>query len=984
MRSRTVLLLSLFIAALTGLLFYTSQNQRISTQKQNRQTPSKVSSETPTQISNPCAKNTIKDKKHSPIISQIPNSEKADLLFEQGKEQRNTYQYNDALITFEEALKLYQKEQNFDKEALTLGTIGTVYHNKACYKTAIDYHEKRLGIANKVKDSKKEKAAAFSGLGDAYYVMGSYPKARDYYKKSWDAADEKDGKARAIALGGLGSVYLSLGNYPQAINHHMERLKLIDKILEKNQELTKEERKELFKLRGAALGSLGNAHHMQASYEETKMDRQKSYEKAMKYYEDHLKTATAKDNEDKPGEAIALGELASAYHSRWKRNGFKKDSSSNQTINCYEVPSKNDSDLRQAIDCYDKRLHIAQKIINDSRLVASTYGGLGGIYYSIGNRKPSKENYIADLKYSEENYVKAINFTTEYLTTSERITDGPGIGSALNLLGVSYFQISNIFKKQGKWLEENGQATEAKQKIIKSQENLDTAIQHLKDAISARESLREGLTETEKVFIFDTQQTTYLNLQQVYISNEKHELALEVAERGRARAFVDVLAEQLKTNREESAILNIQDIKRIAQEQQATLVIYSNITKQNSLIDHSHRLYIWVVKPNQEKVDFEKVNLEDWEEKLNKFRNELPEGDRPVPGILGGSMPRAYLRSSKKEKDKSPSNKIITQEEVNKVLATYYQILIEPNNNIVLPTENEKVIFVPQGSLFQIPFAALYDSKAKKYLIEKHPILTTPSIQALDIIRKRQQNRESNRKTLEKKDWLILGVKNAKPDQFCSNSEKLSLTELEGAEKEAEDISVLFDISPTLGVQEKTETAVKQKMLQARMIHLATHGLLDSCQKEVKEDAEIPGSIALNASGNDDGWLTASEISQMKLQAELIVLSACDTALGRLTADGVIGLSRSAISAGASSAIVSLWSVDDYSTAFLMTEFYRQLKEQSKSGKLDKAEALRQAMLNTKNYVDKDTKKKIYSEPYQWSAFTLVGEATTQLEKRQQ
>jgi CHAT domain-containing protein len=122
----------------------------------------------------------------------------------------------------------------------------------------------------------------------------------------------------------------------------------------------------------------------------------------------------------------------------------------------------------------------------------------------------------------------------------------------------------------------------------------------------------------------------------------------------------------------------------------------------------------------------------------------------------------------------------------------------------------------------------------------------------------------------------------------------------------------------------------------------------------------------------------------MKLQAELIVLSACDTALGRLTADGVIGLSRSAIAAGASSAIVSLWNVDDYSTAFLMTEFYRQLKEQSKSGKLDKAEALRQAMLNTKNYVDKDTKKKIYSEPYQWSAFTLVGEATTQLEKRQQ
>jgi len=980
MRSKTVFLLSLFIAALTGLLFYTSQNQRIFTQKQNRQTPSKVSSETPTQISNPCAKNTIKNKSHSPIISQIPNSEKADLLFEQGKEQRNNYKYDDALITFEEALKLYQKEQNFDKEALTLGTIGTVYHNKACYKTAIDYHEKRLDIAtNKIKDSKKEKAAAFSSLGDAYYVMGNYRKARESYEKAKRLAHPgKDDRELAIALGGLGSVYLSLGNYSESINLHRQRLEIIDKILKKNQELTKEERKELFKLRGAALGSLGNAHHMQASYEETEMDMQKSYDIAMDYFKKHLETATNKDNEDKPGEAIALGELASAYHSRWKRNGFKKDSGSNQAINCYKVPLKNDSDLGQAIDCYHKRLDIAQNI-NNRRLVASTHGGLGGIYYSIGNLKPSKENYIADLKYSQENYDKAIIFTTEYLTTSINIQDRPGIGNALNSLGVSYFQISNIFKKQGKWLEEIGQATEAKQKIIKSQENLDTAIQHLKDAISARESLREGLTETEKIFIFDTLQTTYLNLQQVYISNEKHELALEVAERGRARAFVDVLAEQLKTNREESAILNIQDIKRIAQEQQATLVIYSNITKENSLIDHSHRLYIWVVKPNQEKVDFEKVNLENWEEKLNKFRNELPEGDRPVSGILGGPIARAYLRSYKKEKDKTPSKKIMTQEEVNKVLATYYQILIEPTN-VSLLAENKKVIFVPQGSLFQIPFAALYDSKAKKYLIEKHPILTTPSIQALDIIRQRQQNRESNRKTLEKKDWLILGVKNAKPDKFCSNSEKLSLTELEGAEKEAKDISVLFDISPTLGVQEKTETAVRQKMLQARMIHLAAHGLLDYCEKE----GEVPGAIALNASGNDDGWLTASEISQMKLQAELIVLSACDTALGRLTGDGVIGLSRSALAAGSSSAIVSLWNVDDYSTAFLMTEFYRQLKEQSKSGKLDKAEALRQAMLNTKNYVDKDTKKKIYSEPYQWSAFTLVGEATTQLEKRQQ
>jgi CHAT domain-containing protein len=99
----------------------------------------------------------------------------------------------------------------------------------------------------------------------------------------------------------------------------------------------------------------------------------------------------------------------------------------------------------------------------------------------------------------------------------------------------------------------------------------------------------------------------------------------------------------------------------------------------------------------------------------------------------------------------------------------------------------------------------------------------------------------------------------------------------------------------------------------------------------------------------------------MKINADLVVLSACDTGRGRITGDGVIGLSRSLISAGVPSVMVSLWAVDDGSTAFLMTEFYQNLQQG-----LDKATALRNAMLTAK---DK------YSDPLQWSAFTLIGEA---------
>lgn len=89
--------------------------------------------------------------------------------------------------------------------------------------------------------------------------------------------------------------------------------------------------------------------------------------------------------------------------------------------------------------------------------------------------------------------------------------------------------------------------------------------------------------------------------------------------------------------------------------------------------------------------------------------------------------------------------------------------------------------------------------------------------------------------------------------------------------------------------------------------------------------------------------LSAEQILNMKLKANLVVLSACDTGRGRITGNGVIGLSRSFISAGVKSVVVSLWSIDDDSTAFLMTEFYKNMRQ-----KLDKATALRKAMLATK------------------------------------
>jgi CHAT domain-containing protein len=146
------------------------------------------------------------------------------------------------------------------------------------------------------------------------------------------------------------------------------------------------------------------------------------------------------------------------------------------------------------------------------------------------------------------------------------------------------------------------------------------------------------------------------------------------------------------------------------------------------------------------------------------------------------------------------------------------------------------------------------------------------------------------------------------------------------------------------------------------LIHLATHGLLDYGTPEETGIRDVPGAIALAPDATNDGLLTSAEILTMQLQAELVVLSACDTGRGTITGDGVIGLSRSLMQAGVPSVVVSLWSVPDDSTEFLMKEFYANLDE------MDKAQALRQAMLTTMQQSD-------YATPLDWAAFTLIGEA---------
>ncbi len=265
--------------------------------------------------------------------------------------------------------------------------------------------------------------------------------------------------------------------------------------------------------------------------------------------------------------------------------------------------------------------------------------------------------------------------------------------------------------------------------------------------------------------------------------------------------------------------------------------------------------------------------------------------------------------------------------------------------------------------MFQVPFPALKDRNGH-YLIEKHTIQTATSIQLLKIAHKLRKAQASSKQKPFKKP-LVVGNPTMPTLPSFSGKSFASLTNLPGAEKEALAIAKVLNVSALTGLA-ATEITVKNRLKTASLAHFATHGLLDYGDPQMSGVQDMPGAIALAAeptidTSDADGLLTSSEIMELSLSVEMVVLSACNTGNGNITADGVVELSRALIAAGVPSIIVSLWAVPDAPTGYLMTKFYQALKKTK-----NKAQALRLAMLATMHN---------HPNPTDWAAFTLVGEA---------
>ncbi|MEA5504702.1 CHAT domain-containing protein [Halotia wernerae UHCC 0503] len=801
----------------------------------------------------------------------------ADRLLQQSGEQLNTSQFTSALQSLQQALIIYQEIKDRHSEGVVLGNIGVIYFYMRNDTEAINYHKKHLEIARQLSDRTME-AKALGGLAYSYESLQNHPQAIKYLlERLLIVRKIKDKNSEAHTLRGLGYNYITLGEYSQAIDYVQQSLVIATEI--NNRTLTVNN-----------LGVMGMIYQSIGDYSKAIEYHQKSLNLARKFKLYHQ-------------ESNALGNLGLAYFSLKNYSQaidfFRQNLVIAQKNNDRQVEGKTLGNLgtllqqqgeyNQAITYHKKSLVIAREF-HDLRGEGQIIGNLAFIYSSLGD------------------YPRAINLLQQRLAIARKIKDSKGEGYALGNLGITFLKSGNLIEAE----------------------------KNLRDGIKVWEATRNNSVrrDSDKVSIFEEQTLTYSWLQQVLIAQNKTDTALEISERGRARAFVELLTSRLSSDIKEQfpTLPTITEIKQIAQAQNATLVqysiIYDDFKFQGKQKSKESELYIWVIKPTG-KVTFRKTDIKPLWQKENTSLAELVTTSRQSIGARGINVSENPNVPKAKQK-----------------FRRLHELLIEPIADLLPSNENERVIFVPQGELFLVPFPALQNEEGK-YLIEKHTILTAPSIQVLNFTH-RQQVRSN-------KSGEVLVVGNPKmPEARLEPGEPpQQLSNLKWAEKEAKEIASLFETQAITG-DEATESAIVQQMTKARIIHLATHGIFDDFRG-------LGSAIALAPSNQNDGLLTAEEIFNLKLNADLVVLSACDTGRGRITGDGVIGLSRSFISAGVPSVIVSLWAVDDSSTSILMTEFYQNLQQN-----LDKAIALRKAILTT---------MKKYPSPKYWAAFTLIGEA---------
>ncbi|PZO57844.1 MAG: hypothetical protein DCF15_06185 [Phormidesmis priestleyi] len=937
-----------------------------------------------------------------------------------GVTYKNQDEYLQAIIAFERSLELAEETNNPEKKINALLNLADVHKLSGNYQQSINYYEEVVSTLQEVDNINElsfradlTEIRANVNFGELHISQENYLRSIQFFQESLRLISEIEESDTEIAndftlraLNGLAIAHRNLGNYQQAVNY-LEKVINTSRVTDDLSNLSSHD--NLARIR--ANFDLGELHAAQGSHSQSIQFFQESLRlisefggsdtKATNHFTFWALARLGMAHRNLGNYQLSLKFFSECLQLARQTGDFYFESVAlTNTGNVYA----NLGNSRRAREYYEQALTSEFDIL-DSAHTGQILRNLGGIYTQLGDYQEAKGYYEQGLEIAREledqqgivsalvglneisntrgNGIWIFGLQDEALVIARNsITDLALRASVLRSIGNSFNRIRDNdsggmtiatnsididLLEEALTLYENADALDkvanTRTDLARAYLRLDQpkiAEEHLMVATQIYDSLRtDNLADADRISLFQGQVDAFSLLQEALTEQDKFEAALVAAERGRARALAALLSQQESIRSLDIAAGSSPDItgiQRIAQQTESTLVTYSIIRDVDQNYDwnrffsgygvgyeFNYSLYIWVTSPNGT-IAFRQVPL------TGIDLSNLVADSRQAMGVR---RDRGGFELA--DPEKTPAQ---VEAEQNEKLRQLHDVLIDPISDLLPTDPNQPVVFIPQDELFLVPFPALKDDNGN-YLIEKHTILTAPSIQVLQLTYNLAESRGDTTIT----NPVIVGDPVMPSTTFMAEEgdfKAIRLSSLPGARQEAQAVSAFLNSSALIG-EAATEATVKQQLPTADLIHLATHGLLEYGDPQETGTRDLPGAIALAPGGNEDGLLTSAEILQMDLKADLVVLSACDTGRGRITGDGVIGLSRSFVAAGVPSIIVSLWSVPDAPTAELMTKFYQQL-EQGQT----KAQALRQAMLAT---------MQSHPNPVDWAAFTLIGAA---------
>jgi CHAT domain-containing protein/Tfp pilus assembly protein PilF len=493
----------------------------------------------------------------------------------------------------------------------------------------------------------------------------------------------------------------------------------------------------------------------------------------------------------------------------------------------------------------------------------------------------------------------------------------------------------------------------------------DEALDYYERALSIRERVRSATTLPEirtRLGEVDATPVVYGRVALLQLRRSRPERAFETTERARARVFLDQLAgadrggrrgidatiaaRELEVRRQVDALDRayreelsrpelMQDaevLQDLASRLQTAQQAYDEVLTEVALADPEYARLVTAKTSRLEEIQRElgvDTTL------ISYYFTRLD----TIAFVVSGESLRAVVLDTTHEQvaELVTAFRAFTSEaDAAASLQRLYAMLFQPIEEHV---QTVSVAIVPHGVLNDLPFAALMKD-GESYLLDRRAVFTVPSASALVLLRQRPAERRGT--------TLAMAV-----------SDAAGFAHLRHAETEARAVAAKRGTKALLNAA-ANEKALRAQAPNLNVLHIAAHGNLN---------ADVPSlsRLMLAPDAENDGALTASEVSDLDLRnTSLAVLSGCETQAGkRSSGDDVVALNRAFLYAGARSVVASLWSVDDDSTAALMTAFYAALDEGP-----SKAVALQKAQLET---------RKKYPHPYYWAAFVISGDGARPL-----